>query len=171
MFINSGLLKQERRLWCTFCLFVWLAVLLEFSLAGRDGVSDGGIGTAAVAQEGREICDFDELVRRCGGIAEVAERVLKKFLDKSGRYLQDIENAVSKANAEELTAQSHKLKGVAANLAAHTVRDTAEELERLGRAGGLSDAPKLLEKLHADLKAFENAVSAKLNRTSVNPSE
>ena len=97
-------------------------------------------GTAAVAQEGREICDFDELVRRCGGIAEVAERVLKKFLDKSGQYLQDIENAVSKANSEELTAQSHKLKGVAANLAAHTVRGWPGQFVRRELSG--SSAPR-----------------------------
>lgn len=120
----------------------------------------------ATTENNREVFDHDELVRRCGDSPETAERVLVKFKDKSALYMEEIQGAIEDQSAESLVIHAHKLKGVAANLAAHRMRETAENLEKMGRSKELSAAPELADRLRDEIRAFEEAVSAVIRRST-----
>ena len=76
----------------------------------------------------------DELLERCMGNIEFAERVLSKFLDRFDEDLDELERGVESENSEEIARVAHRLKGASANVGAPGLRDRAAAVESLARA-------------------------------------
>lgn len=91
--------------------------------------------------------DFDELVGRCMGNREIAERLIVKFCRKITADLESMSAGATASDADQVGRLAHGLKGAAANVACKEIRELAEQLEALGRAGDLSRAPALLHQL------------------------
>ena len=117
--------------------------------------------TTAMEQEGRTSSAFEleELVERCMGNLEFVERVLTKFQQRFGEQLEELEQAVAQRDAERLVLVAHRLKGESASVAAAALRDRAGEIERLGRAGQVSNVPPCLQRLRAEWAEFAESVS------------
>jgi Amt family ammonium transporter len=94
--------------------------------------------------------DLDELLERCLGNAAVAEKVLRKFCERAPEQLAQLQRALCESDLATVARTAHLLKGIAGNLATHSVAELAVLLEEAALqsnyersqslAGQLSDA-------------------------------
>jgi HPt (histidine-containing phosphotransfer) domain-containing protein len=96
---------------------------------------------------GPPLLDVADLKRRMGGDIELAGEVLAMFREEHGKVLAQVAAAVAAADATELRAAAHGLKGMAANVSAQAVRELCLAMEKLAAAGELDEAQALLSRL------------------------
>lgn len=102
--------------------------------------------------------DMDELVERCLGNLEFAERVLARFQQGFVGDLAELEEAVAAQDAAKVARLAHRLKGAAANVAAHGIRDRARAIESLARQPALDEVPQHLSALRAQWVRFSETL-------------
>ena len=107
-------------------LSVMLAKWLRPKTAAKNGANGGPSGDPV---------DYPDLLRRCMGKTELAERLLRKLTQQADEDLQAIGKAVEQKDAAALAASAHRLKGASANVSATCLRQAAAEMEELGRNG------------------------------------
>ena len=103
------------------------------------------------------VFDRDELIARCLGDLEFAERILSRFQSRFQEDWSELERAVSQRNAEQTACVAHRLKGASANAAAHAIRERAAEIEKLARGQSLLEIPACLEELQQDWSRFHQS--------------
>jgi HPt (histidine-containing phosphotransfer) domain-containing protein len=108
--------------------------------------------------------DYEELLARCMGNIEFAERVLDKFQSSFGQELENLENGLNSENAETVTMIAHRLKGASASVGAPGLRQWAAEIEQLGRADRLNEAQQPAQHLRDEWSRFLDHVSSGLLR-------
>ncbi|MBI1901442.1 MAG: Hpt domain-containing protein [Planctomycetia bacterium] len=91
--------------------------------------------------------DMQELVARCMGNVEFAERVLAKFRARLDEDLLELEKAVRAEDAPGIARVAHRIKGAAANVAAHGLRERAAGIEERAAAQALADVTRLIDEL------------------------
>lgn len=103
---------------------------------------------------------FDELVERCMGRIDFAQRVLSKFEQSFGGDLAELEDLLDRENHEGITLVAHRLKGASANVGAPRLCDRAARIETLARAQRISDIPLCLEQLRSEWSRFVESVGS-----------
>jgi HPt (histidine-containing phosphotransfer) domain-containing protein len=98
--------------------------------------------------------DLQELLDRCLGNLEFAQRVLAKFEARFGDDLRQLERDQEAEAAEAIARVAHRLKGSAANVAAKDLERISARIEELGRLGRLSEIPERLEELRGEWSHF-----------------
>lgn len=96
--------------------------------------------------------DFSSLVYRCMGKADLAERLVQKFVPLARQYAEDVQRAVEQRDLAAVEQTAHRLKGTAANVSAEAVRQVAAELEALGRNQDLGGAEVLVRQLFVEVE-------------------
>lgn len=92
---------------------------------------------------------YSELLARCMGEADFAEKIIDDFLTSFQVLFADVETSIRENTLEELPAQIHRLKGTAATVAAKPLFQSLVEFESL-----LADTDNLVDRdLHASLAA------------------
>ena len=104
--------------------------------------------------------EFDELLARCMGNIEFAERVLAKFQQRFGAELAQLEQGLASQNAEQIACVAHRLKGASANVGAPGLQIQATEIEDLARARCVSEIPTSLDQLRSEWTRFVHSVSS-----------
>jgi HPt (histidine-containing phosphotransfer) domain-containing protein len=112
---------------------------------------------------------FDELVERCMGNLEFAERVLGRFQQRFGEDLGALEAGVTGQRAEEVARLAHRMKGAAANVAAPGLRVQATAVEELARAGQVGEIPAYVEQLKVEWSRFQQSVSVAADPPTTGP--
>jgi HPt (histidine-containing phosphotransfer) domain-containing protein len=102
-------------------------------------------------------------LRELGGVSLLDELVLL-FRDEVGRYLGELEHALSLGDTTELGRAAHALSGSSANLGAFRVAATAGALEHLAVSGNLDGAPALVRDLAAHSRSALEALAAETGR-------
>lgn len=100
--------------------------------------------------------DVPSLLHRCMGKQDLARRLVQKFLTQAGADVQEMEAALKEQDAVRLRLVAHRLKGSAANVSAEAVRESASQLEVLGRDGNLEPAPDLVAQLRAGMELIKD---------------
>ncbi len=100
--------------------------------------------------------DFARAVREFDDDAAFLMDVLAGFIDNVQGQITIMHKALIDGDAARLAAESHAIKGGAANLTAAALAETALVLETMGQSGDLTDAPQALEQVAAE---FERLVS------------
>lgn len=75
------------------------------------------------------VLEMWELLGRCLGKPELAARVLHRFQKQLADDITQIETALDSEEYEVARETVHRLKGAAANVAAHALREQAHALE------------------------------------------
>jgi len=103
------------------------------------------------AGDGRAPAIFDPeaFERQTGGDAGLRAEIIGMFLEDCPVRVGEIRTAIANGDAAALVSSAHALKGSASYLSASIVRARAADLEHVGRAGRLADAPALLGQLDA----------------------
>ena len=110
----------------------------------------------ALPAEERPPFDLDELLKRCTGSRDFMARMLDKFTASVGPEMERLEQSLCEGNLEKAAQGAHLLKGMAANLSAHGVRQAALELEHACKAGRLDEAAGALPRLRAAVRRCQD---------------
>jgi HPt (histidine-containing phosphotransfer) domain-containing protein len=102
------------------------------------------------------VFDRNELLERLGGHEEVLARFIGMFTSNVVGYMELLLTAVECCDGEQVRIQAHTIKGAAANIAAHRVRETASAIETLARERRLNEATGLVQQLRNDIEEFSN---------------
>lgn len=94
--------------------------------------------------------DIGELLARCLGRVEIAERVLSTFRGTLSADVAVIEESLAAGNAAETASRAHRLKGGALSVAAAELGALAASIEHLARSGDLHRVGPLLEPLRQE---------------------
>ncbi len=103
------------------------------------------------------VFDALELLNRCLGHVEFAERLLASF-DK--RWPDDTARLADLAGCGDASAfagLAHQLKGASANVSAPSLASACAKVELAGREGRLAEAVGLLHDLEAEWRRFQRA--------------
>jgi HPt (histidine-containing phosphotransfer) domain-containing protein len=108
------------------------------------------------------VLDVQELLERCMGQLDFAERILGKLCSRLDDDVDALEQALSQNDAGAVAMIAHRLKGSAANAAAHRLRNEAAEIEGLARGSRLAELPSRIGRLR-DEQARLRKCAASLN--------
>jgi HPt (histidine-containing phosphotransfer) domain-containing protein len=103
--------------------------------------------------------NFQELLDRCLGNLEFAERVLAKFQSRFDGDLVEIEQALDAQDTEAVARVAHRLKGASATAAAGGICHQAAEIEDLARKRNVAEIPGCLRQLRNECSNFSRSVS------------
>jgi HPt (histidine-containing phosphotransfer) domain-containing protein len=104
--------------------------------------------------------DFPELLERCLGNLEFAERVLAKFQSRFDDDLTELEKALDVQDTEAVARVAHRLKGASATAAANGICHQAAEIETLARNKSVEEIPNHLHMLRKECSRFSDSVSS-----------
>jgi HPt (histidine-containing phosphotransfer) domain-containing protein len=91
--------------------------------------------------------DLDELLNRCMGNIDLAQRVLEKFHQRIPEELAELQNALELGDAERLARIAHRVRGSSATVSAERLAQAVAEIEDASRAGRVTDVPVCMERL------------------------
>ncbi|MEC8427711.1 MAG: Hpt domain-containing protein, partial [Pseudomonadota bacterium] len=124
-------------------------------------VAEAGEDKPAV-DEARPLWDRDSALKRVKGREDRLQVLLDMFLSNTPVLAEELQEAVSAADVELAISKAHAIKGVAANLSAEQLRQSALELEQAGKAGEVQRLPQLHDRfshiLQQTLKAFKSGL-------------
>lgn len=103
--------------------------------------------------------DVEELLDRCMGNLNFAERILALFQSRFDADLEELERAVLAEDCERIRNAAHRIKGAAANTAAHAIRRRAAGIERLAQQQTIAGIPSHLEQLRTEWTRFAESAA------------
>jgi HPt (histidine-containing phosphotransfer) domain-containing protein len=104
--------------------------------------------------------DRARLLERVGGDKAALRDIASIFLADAPKRMAEIRRALERQDARALRAAAHGLKGALANFGAQAAVDAAFELQKLGDASELSEAPAVLERLQAEMRSVRRELRA-----------
>lgn len=93
---------------------------------------------------------FDELVERCLGKIEFAERILTKFNERFPESIDQLVQSSEQGDLETVASVAHRLKGAAANISAPGILAVVEQIETKGRSGQADDLACCFDQLMSE---------------------
>ena len=81
--------------------------------------------------------DLDQLLVRCMGNLDFAERILQIFQERFDADLDELDRLLASGDAAGLTGLAHRLKGASANAAAPALHTRVAQIEQLARQESL----------------------------------
>jgi two-component system sensor histidine kinase/response regulator len=106
----------------------------------------------------RTAYDADELLARCMGNLEFAERILAIFQKRFDEDLLALERSLAMEDAPAVTQIAHRLKGASANAAAPVLQARAAQIEELAGENRLSEVRACVAELRAEWHWFQESV-------------
>jgi len=103
--------------------------------------------------------DREDLMARCMGNLEFAERILGMFQERCGEDLAQLEAAAESGDVKQVALLAHRLKGASANVAAPGMQARAAEIEAAARQEALAEIPASLNELKQEWSRFTSEVS------------
>lgn len=115
--------------------------------------------TATDRRCAESVLRFDELLARCAGRLDFAERVIQKFLTHFSQDLESLEQAWDAGDWDSLTCTAHRMKGAAANIAAPGLHSLASEVEEAARQRRPELLSEVLPRLRDDWLPFSQTAA------------
>jgi len=112
---------------------------------------------------------FAELVARVGGDEKLLKRMIHTFLRDTPKRLTGIAAAIRRKKPESLASLAHALKGSVSIFGAEAARKQANELQELGRSGGLSGTRDVLAQLKEEIAKLQANLRGYANQTPARP--
>jgi HPt (histidine-containing phosphotransfer) domain-containing protein len=97
-----------------------------------------------------EVLDLEDLKARCLGNMDLVERVLTKFADQLDRDLVDLDGAIRVGDSQAAAQLAHRIKGIAASVAARSLFDHASTTEERALENEITTLPEQLHRLRND---------------------
>ena len=91
-------------------------------------------------------------LRTVDGSEEMLAMTVEVYYEETDELLPKLDSALAAGDAELLERASHTMKSSAASIGCESVRESAAQLEALGKAGKLAKAPELVDELKSKLK-------------------
>ena len=106
-----------------------------------------------------DVLDVDDLLGRCLGNIEFAQRILGKFQQRCDEDIETLGKAVTDQDGEAIARLAHRLKGASANASAMGLQKYASEIESAARHESIEEVSVSFECLKLEWARFSEAVS------------
>lgn len=103
--------------------------------------------------------DRDRIDDATGGDLEFLKELVEIFLDDTKLRFVELNDELTKGDAEAIGRTAHKVKGSSANMGATVLMKRAHELEQMGKGGDISGAPEAVKALEAEFARVEAALT------------
>ena len=115
-----------------------------------------------------QVLDMQQLLDRCMGSLELAERCLVRFEQKLRADVESVQQCVDGDDRPELAQIAHRVKGSAATVAAEGLAKTAGALEDYARGEGAVEPSGLMTDFLGEVERFFESVPQfhPINRSS-----
>ncbi|HIJ80875.1 MAG TPA: response regulator [Desulfuromonadales bacterium] len=123
--------------------------------------SEQASGQALAACEedsGLPVLDRAELIERLGGNADLIPRFTAMFVGSVDETMKQLVSAVAARDAEDVHRQAHTIKGAAANIGAHRIREYATRVDEMAKANDLREVDPAMAQLVAECERFRSEV-------------
>jgi HPt (histidine-containing phosphotransfer) domain-containing protein len=87
-------------------------------------------------------------------------KLTELFVRDTGRRLEELHDAVQRADASSVAQHAHAIKGSAANLGAHIMVQICTDIETCAKAANFTTAPVRVEALKREFTRACNALTA-----------
>ncbi len=98
--------------------------------------------------------EYESALERCAGSPALLREIVGMFVESTPQELAELEEALSRGDAEAVSAHAHKLKGGAATLSAGPLSVAAAVLEDTGSNGDLAEAPEQFSRVRREFDRF-----------------
>jgi HPt (histidine-containing phosphotransfer) domain-containing protein len=105
-----------------------------------------------------QVLDMPQLLDRCLGSLDLAERCLVRFEQKLRAELECLQDAVDRDDRTELAQLAHRVKGSAATIAAGGLAQAAAALEAYGRGLNSEEPSGLMADFRSEVERFLDVV-------------
>ncbi|MFO7728974.1 MAG: Hpt domain-containing protein [Desulfonatronovibrio sp.] len=129
----------------------------EIGYRTSEGASQQGRGLP-VAGRGLPVASPSSQLDRVGEDKEVMREILENVLKDAPDRLESLKKAVEARNLQEVHSLAHSIKGMAGNISAPRVRETAFKLETLGANQELSGMEELISELENEFALLQKAL-------------
>ena len=102
--------------------------------------------------------DRAELLERLGGAEELLPRFLRLFISSTLESINQLSVSVTNDDNKNIHRQAHAIKGAAANVGAHRIRDCASALDDMAKSGTRDDIVQQVLLLKSEYDHFTDAV-------------
>ena len=100
--------------------------------------------------------DINDLLGRCLGRLDIVQRILEKFQGVLRGDLQELEDAVHCADADAIAHIAHRMKGASLSVAAHDLKQYAQNIEDSAISKKLDDVRHFFPRLKEECARFDN---------------
>lgn len=114
-----------------------------------------------------EVFNREELLNRCLGNLEFAERILDRFSDDFTQKLSHLRHLADTGEREEMHRLTHQMKGTAANIAAHRLQTCLAALEDSVEGQAMDVVESLLGCLEFEFQGFQQLRSASVSTPQI----
>ncbi len=129
-----------------------LGAVAESPAAGRPGA--GAPAAAEAAGDGSVNPEMIASLRSIQGEGEGEDSLLSQlarlYFDSAPNAFEQLGEALARGDGAGVASHAHRLKSSSGNLGAERLAELCAQLEKAGRGGDLSEAPKLLEQARAE---------------------
>jgi len=117
----------------------------------------------AIPTAGTPILDLEELVDRCSGNREFAEKILEKFAKRSPESLERLAEAVKSGVDNEVARAAHTIKGAAGNVSAQRLTAAVADMVQAARSHEQARYTELQQRVEEEFAACQAAIESLLN--------
>jgi len=126
-----------------------------------EALGSGGRPPSATPTAARDpVWDKRAALDRVGGDEDLLREVTGILLADVPAHLQHLRDALGCRDADTVAAEAHKLKGAIGLFEARTGVAATRQLEEMGRAGDLLEAPRILAELEQELHRLVSELTA-----------
>lgn len=104
----------------------------------------------ADADDSAAVWNEQQLLERCLGNLELAERLVRRFESEFPEKIQQLQTLAEEESAEGFSRLAHQLKGAASTLAASRLTIELAQVEALSRQGQLAHSGEMLERVNTE---------------------
>ena len=98
--------------------------------------------------------DYNILLKSNMGKMDLVPKIIQKFFWQTNSDIDQLAQAITARDVRNIVAIAHRLKGSAATVNAHTIRNYAEVLEGIGRNGELDRAQAFFQNIQKEFARF-----------------
>ncbi|MBK1693172.1 histidine kinase [Chromatium weissei] len=145
---------------------VELANLITEQLARRDDTSTPvpAASTPPTVDATTDVFDAADLLRRVMNDPEIAQEVIAQFLLDMPVRIAELRTAIEHQMLSEASLKAHAIKGLAANLSAYQLEDSAGQLEIYSDTGtDVAEYQRMTQRIEQDFQQLEIQLRAWLN--------
>ncbi|MFZ3215645.1 MAG: response regulator [Candidatus Acidiferrales bacterium] len=124
---------------------------------------------AAKVNPAQEAAADHQLLAHFGGDADLLKELAGIFLQECPRMLLQIREALQTGDAKALETAAHAMKGSVGNFSLQGPRETAQQLELLGKYGKLSEAASVFRALEIQLAQFNQVLTKRATESTLQP--
>jgi HPt (histidine-containing phosphotransfer) domain-containing protein len=108
---------------------------------------------------GEHVFSPDELIERCSGKVDFAQRILDVFLNNVQRDVDELLAAARSGNQTQLVQTAHRIKGSAASISAPRMQHLMAEIEAAGRLQEIPELEMLQRRVHTESQSLERVLT------------